>query len=185
MDAIHGKSLTSEWTKRSQESQTKLLNQLKSLVDELRRVTPPPGIGVANINGGPLYDIRLMGPSRFGPFPSIKDFHKHVRGGLEAHPDHTPEIAQLIAWHENANPVPVLTHGDLSSFNVLASGDRIVGIVDWETAGWYPWYWEYSTAWNANPQNEFWRKEVGRFLDPMPKEDLEMERVRLKWFADI
>ncbi|KAJ8111095.1 hypothetical protein OPT61_g6228 [Boeremia exigua] len=173
MDNIRGKSLDSGWTRRSQESRTKVLDQLRSLVDEMRRVPPPPGVGVASVDGGPLYDMRLMWPSRFGPFSTVKDFHRHVRGGLEEHPDHAPEITELIAWHDNVRPEPVLTHGDISSFNVLAEGDRVVGIVDWETAGWWPWYWEYSTAWNANPQNEFWRKEVDRFLDPMPKEDLD------------
>jgi len=34
----------------------------------------------------------------------------------------------------------VFTHGDLSSLNVLVRGDQIVGIIDWETAGWYPSY---------------------------------------------
>jgi thiamine kinase-like enzyme len=78
----------------------------------------------------------------------------------------------------------VFTHGDLSSLNVLASGDKITGIVDWETAGWYPSYWEYSTAWNVNLQNEFWRDEVDKFLEHMP-EELEMEKLRLQYFGDV
>jgi hypothetical protein len=31
-------------------------------------------------------------------------------------------------------------------------------MVDWETAGWYPPYWKYTTASQANPQNMiFWK----------------------------
>ena len=43
---------------------------------------------------------------------------------------------------EETSPI-VFTHGDLSSFNIVARVDGIVGIIDWETAGWYPSYWEY------------------------------------------
>lgn len=58
----------------------------------------------------------------------------------------------------------VLTHGDLSSLNILAHGDDIVGIVDWATAGWYPSYWEYTTACQVNPQSSIWRSETDHFL---------------------
>lgn len=41
----------------------------------------------------------------------------------------------------------VLTHGDLTLGNIIISDlpgpRRIVGIIDWEQAGWYPDYWEY------------------------------------------
>jgi thiamine kinase-like enzyme len=78
----------------------------------------------------------------------------------------------------------VFTYGDLNSMNIIASGDGVVSIIDWETAEWYPSYWEYITAWNVNPQNQFWREEVDRLLHPMPKE-LEMEKIRLKYFGDV
>ena len=119
-----------------------------------------------------------------GPFKSVHDFHLHLRGGFETLPIHFPDVGELIALQDRDWPPPVFTHGDLSSLNILARGDKIVGIIDWETAGWYPSYWEYTTAWQANPMNYFWREEVDKFLDPMPKE-LEMEKIRLKYFGDV
>ncbi|KAJ5719781.1 kinase-like protein [Penicillium malachiteum] len=77
-----------------------------------------------------------------------------------------------------------LTHGDLSSLNILVRGDYIVGIIDWETAGWYPSYWEYTSAHQVNPQNSFWVHEIDRFLQPMP-EELAMERIRQQYFGDV
>lgn len=114
----------------------------------------------------------------------IHDFHRYLRGGLEANPEHRPEIRELISWQDELWSAPVLTHGDLSSLNILASGNKVVGIIDWETAGWYPSYWEYTTAWNANPQNQFRRDEVDKFLQPMT-DGLEMEKIRLKYFGDV
>jgi RIO-like serine/threonine protein kinase len=46
-------------------------------------------------------------------------------------------------------------HGDLSSLNIIVRGDTIVGLIDWQTAGWYPSYWEYTTASPVNLQNFF------------------------------
>lgn len=77
---------------------------------------------------------------------------------------------------------PVFTHGDLSSLNILCRRDEIVGIIDWETAGWLSPYWEYVTAWNVNPQNLFWQAEVDSFLTPWPHAR-RMDAVRRKYFG--
>jgi hypothetical protein len=45
-----------------------------------------------------------------------------------------------------------------------------VGIIDWETAGWYSSYWEYTTACQVNPQILSWAHEIDKFLTPMPEE---------------
>lgn len=38
------------------------------------------------------------------------------------------------------------THGDLNPRNILAKDGKITGIVDWENAGSYPEYREYTKA---------------------------------------
>jgi len=82
-----------------------------------------------------------------------------------------------------ADDVPlVLTHGDLSSLNIMVQGDTVVGIVDWETAGWFPKHWEYTCAKYVNPYNPFWADPIDDFLEPMPRE-LEMENIRRKYFG--
>lgn len=72
----------------------------------------------------------------------------------------------------------------LVDFIFWCGGMRLLGFVDWETVGWYPEYWEYTTACQVNPQNSFWISEIHRFLDPMP-EELAMDRIRQKYFGDI
>lgn len=118
-----------------------------------------------------MWDCRLSGLSDFyGPFKTVHDFHKHLREGTEARPGLLPEVEQLTSQHDKLNAAPlVFTHGDLSSLNVLTNGDEIVGLIDWATAGWFPPHWEYTTARNVNPQNEFWRDEVDKFVQPMHK----------------
>ena len=183
MERVDGGMLGRMWSARSQESKKRIFRQLKAMVDEMRSISPPKGMGVANVDGGMLSDCRLPAPTRFGPFKDVPEFHKHLRQGWEADPRHYPEVSELISLHEGSWPLR-FTHADLSSLNILVRGDDVVAIVDWETASWYPSYWEYTTACYVNPQNEFWRLEIGNFLEPMPKE-LAMERIRLKFFGDF
>lgn len=184
MDRIRGEPLGQGWVQRSEESKTKALSELKRLVQEMRGI-PAPGPGVQNVDGGSLFDPRLPGPSlRFGPFESMQDFHKHLRGGLHSDPNLDPEINDLIKQQDGPWPPPVFTHGDLNSLNILVQGDKVAGIIDWETAGWLPSYWEYTTACQVNPQNSFWLDEIDKFLDPMPTE-LAMEKIRQKYLGDF
>ncbi|KAF2023627.1 hypothetical protein EK21DRAFT_105175 [Setomelanomma holmii] len=133
MEGIHRDPVGLGWLKRSEESRVKILDQLKDMVGEMRRIIPPIGIGVAHVEGGPLNEPRLPGTSNyFGPFRTVQDFHRHLRGGVEAHPMHEPDISELISQQDKLQSAPVFTHGDLSSLNVLASRDDIVGTIDWE-----------------------------------------------------
>ena len=184
MERIKGDMIGIGWVNRSEESKIKLLTQLKNMVHEMRELRPPEGIGVSSVIGGPMFDCRLPGASlRFGPFSSVQSFHRHLRGGIEFDPGLDCEIKELIRQHDRDWPI-VFTHGDLSSLNILVHGDDIVGIIDWETAGWYPSYWEYTTACQVNPQNSFWINEIDKFLTPLP-EELRMEKTRQKYFGDI
>ncbi|CBF69421.1 hypothetical protein AN6463.2 [Aspergillus nidulans FGSC A4] len=182
MERIKGDMIGMGWVHRNEESKAKLLTQLKAMVQEMRAIPPPGGTGVSSVDGGALYDCRLPSPTlRFGPFPSVQAFHRHLRRGMEFDPGLDFEVKELIRQHERDWPI-VFTHGDLSSLNILVRGDDVVGIIDWEIAGWYPSYWEYTTACQVNPQNPFWLNEIDKFIAPMPDE-LKMEKSRQKYFG--
>ncbi|KAJ5218979.1 kinase-like protein [Penicillium cinerascens] len=184
MERIRGDMIGSGWVHRSEESKTKLLAQLREMIRELRELKPPETMKVASVDGGSLYDCRILGPSmRFGPFDTTKDFHRHLRMGMEFNSKLDADVKDLIKQQSKSWPL-VFSHGDLSSLNILARGDKVVGIIDWETAGWYPSYWEYTSACQVNPQNSFWINEIDKFLLPMPQE-LAMEKIRQKHFGDI
>ncbi|KAF1345058.1 kinase-like domain-containing protein [Delphinella strobiligena] len=189
MEKMKGHKLAIGFTERSEESKSRLLAQLRSMVDEIRAIQPQHGTRVASVDGGSLYDMRLPGlgvvypvrtPWRFGPFDDVKAFHLWLRQGIDKIDDrYTPDLKNLIAMHQSKDwGLPVFTHGDLSSLNVLVKGETITGIVDWETAGWYPSYWEYTTASQVNFRNQFWAAYIDRFLEPK-KQELEMERLRM------
>lgn len=180
MDRIKGEMIARGWAKRGEESKAKLLLQLKAMILEMRELRPPDNMGVASVDGGALYDCRISGPSYFGPFDTLQDFHRRLRMGVDFDPRLDSDVQNLIKQQDSTWPLK-FTHGDLSSLNILVRDGDIVGIVDWETAGWYASYWEYTTAYQVNPQNSFWINEIDKFLDPMPQE-LEMEQIRQRRF---
>ena len=194
MKRIKGHKLARGWCKRSEESKACILGQLRATVDEMRKIKSPYGFAVSNVDDGSLYDMRL--PSlglrypevtslRFDPFEDIPAFHRWLRRPALVIDDRNhQEVNKLIRAHENTDwALPVFTHGDLSSLNILVRGEKVVGIIDWETAGWYPSYWEFATASQVNFRNEMWAEYIDRFLEPR-REELTMERIRMKYSGD-
>lgn len=183
MEKISGMPAVASWERRSEQSKGKLLGQLKAIIDEMRKIPPSDG-NFSNVDGGSLYDPRLPALDRFGPFENTQEFHTFLRNSIEKEPPGYPEVDEMISMHKREWGQPVFTHGDLSSLNILVRCDDIVGIVDWETAGWYPAYWEYTSASQVNPRNTFWADYIDRFLEPWPAA-LKMEKTRQRWWGVI
>ncbi|KAF9234106.1 hypothetical protein BU15DRAFT_53040 [Melanogaster broomeanus] len=73
--------------------------------------------------------------------------------------------------------VPVyLTHGDLLPRNILVDGSRITAIIDWETAGFYPEFWEYCRMHDPGWMTPAWAHVLARIL-PGPRRDREIAAV--------
>ena len=90
----------------------------------------------------------------------------------------------MVIKQDGLWPQPVFTHGDLNPFNILERGDQVVGIIDWEFAGWHPCYWEYASAWYGNRIRQGWQELPTKFLDAYLTE-LEMEKTRQRWWGDF
>lgn len=182
MSRIPGSPIGHKWEQRPEASKARLLKQLEAYVEEMRLLEPShPGM-IEDVDGDKLYDTRLSGrPGGFGPFTSIQNFHAFLRDGIGSAPGQIPEVNELVEKHDHYRFTTRFTHGDLNSMNIHVKGDDIVGVHDWEAAGWFPEYWEYTSAKNVNPYNGFWEAEVGKFLDEYP-EAAHMEQLRQKYF---
>ena len=66
--------------------------------------------------------------------------------------------------------------------NILVRNDRVVGLLDWELSGWYPDYWEYTSAWLGSVSRTEWRELIPKFLDRFP-EELGMEGICRRWWG--
>ncbi|KAK4888032.1 hypothetical protein LTR27_013021 [Elasticomyces elasticus] len=165
---MRGTYLGHGWYNRTGESKQRVLKQLKGMVAQLVDLKSEHG----------TRDI-------WGPFNSVADFHRalvdHQDIGSITH-DKLHDLQDLARFYDQQGPETVFTHGDLSSLNILCEGDNVTGIVDWETSGWFPPYWEYVCAWNVNPQNEFWQQELDKIL-PALSRARDMDTIRRKYFG--
>ncbi|KAI1397807.1 kinase-like domain-containing protein [Hypoxylon fuscum] len=187
MSKMKGKMAWYGWPSRTEESKSIILAQLRRMVTELRSVPPPEGASVGGVDGGPFCDCRLPSKLLWGPFATIRDFHEALANGADLDAEYTDlpdDVHELFEFYRQSDTQLVLTHGDLSGMNILVEGDDVVGIVDWETAGWLPPYWEYTCTKYVNPFNESWAADVDKFLEPMSHE-LNMERIRQKYFGAV
>ncbi|EEP76340.1 predicted protein [Uncinocarpus reesii 1704] len=115
---------------------------LKRYVAELRKM--PKNVGelqICNSQGGGVLDWRIPDSQREElRFETEKHFNKYLTDPF------WDEIRSRAAVSHNIPHDIVFTHGDLNPRNILAENGKITGIVDWENAGWFPEYWEYTKA---------------------------------------
>ncbi|CDO75914.1 hypothetical protein BN946_scf184873.g3 [Trametes cinnabarina] len=108
--------------------------QMKDYLAQLRTIpkTVNPDMAICNVSGECCIDPRLSGWNPVGPFPDEAAFSQLMR-----FPDDPARRGHKI----------VFSHGDLNPRNILVDrfvrpdgsrGWRVTGIVDWETAGFYP-----------------------------------------------
>jgi serine/threonine protein kinase len=194
MERVKGKMIGNVLDGLEHDGQQRIFAQLKRMMDELRSLVPPPGTGVQSCTGGNLWDSRIArSRTRFGPFSTIQDFHFWLRDGFR-YDDHKhkermegeegQEMADMEVMQDGPWPPPVFTHADLNPANILVHGQEVVAIIDWEFSGWYPHYWEYTSAWYGNRIRTAWQDDLPQFLETHSAE-LVMEITRQKWWGDL
>ena len=199
MDYIHGQTLWSWWHTASAESKECVRRQLKGHMSNLRSVTNPIPNRVGGLKGGVIYDYRYTSgkganphtEDSFGPFYSAYEFHLWLRNGFTGRDpfeageksNQEADIDRMCQIQDRRDYATKLTHGDFNSQNIIVRNNKIAGIIDWEMAGWYPDYWEYTSAWHVNACDDFWRPEVESILEGHRYAvELEADNIRRRYF---
>jgi thiamine kinase-like enzyme len=191
MERIQGEVITAAWKNLSKKSREKIFRQLKQSIDELRALKPTDGTIVASCVGGSVREARIpRAHPRMGPFKNIQEFHIFLRDNFRLEEskgkregEDRQQLVEMVTKQDGPWPETVFSHGDLSPFNILVRGDEVAAIIDWEGAGWFPHYWEYTMAWYNNLLRTDWHEALSKFLDAFPAE-LEMEKVRNRWWGE-
>ncbi|KAF1841896.1 kinase-like protein [Cucurbitaria berberidis CBS 394.84] len=117
---------------------------LKQFIAELRQIPHKTDseFQICNSLGGGILDWRI-GDSQHKDlrFRDETEFNQMLTFDLPLDEDAWKQISRSHGVKHDI----VFTHADLNLRNILVDENgRISGIVDWECAGWYPEYWEYS-----------------------------------------
>ncbi|KAG7123908.1 hypothetical protein HYQ46_000965 [Verticillium longisporum] len=146
MEALPGNG--TDYTNMSPEQVQAFGNELSGYLHQLRNLEPPEKGLVGSVNRESLLDHRV-GHVRFGPFHSVDDFHSYLRLGGPLDTWIYDPVVKAIHGRSGTYGVR-FTHADLNPSNIQYHNGRITGIIDWEFAGWYPEYWEYTKMWFAD-----------------------------------
>ncbi|EPE35019.1 Protein kinase-like (PK-like) [Glarea lozoyensis ATCC 20868] len=154
MSRAEGEPLTNLWHKLLPEQKESLRGQLFLILKQLRIFT---ALGAQDVEGGKLDDLLIgdcpvprprykkIGFTADKWFESLKS---ELQVGL-AKKHKTKDMTIIEAEYQKLkgrfpNPEPyVLTHGDLDFSNIIVKDNQITAIIDWEHAGYYPWWAEH------------------------------------------
>lgn len=171
MEFIKGRLLADVWHALSSDQKHDAMRQLKGYMAQLRSLTPSNPTRVQAVNGGPIIDSK-MDSAPWGPFDDVEAFnrrfgHEYVRNRLD---QYDPTFSQAFAKVEGRRWKVAFTHGDLGPYNILWDDGKIVGIIDWECAGWLPEYWEYYMCYMGSFGSSEWWDMLDEVADRYPDE---------------
>ncbi|TFK64980.1 kinase-like protein [Pluteus cervinus] len=165
MDFIEGSQLFPNSLFLPSDDQEVIAAQLGDITQQIRSLPLPAQTVLGSWEGGPYRNTYFRVPwdksiLPAAPFQSVSEFHEHwVKRGSQADVD-PPSLP-------NPNEIPIVpTHGDLSGRNILIKQGRIVAVVDWETFGWYPNFWETMIIRRNTPAVPGWLEAFERAIGP-------------------
>ncbi|KAI9747698.1 MAG: hypothetical protein M4579_007411 [Chaenotheca gracillima] len=164
MDYVSGDTLEEVWPKLQEDEKSRILDQLQDILRQLRSLK---GSFIGSIDGSFCEDVLFSEcADPVGPFESEKAFSAGMIAALQEKDQNiwVDLVSRMIESTMHGHEI-VLTHGDFLPRNILIQGDKVVAILDWEMAGWYPEYWEYCKimyhpAWQAGWANEKWEERI-------------------------
>ena len=162
MSLVPGRPADIVWKYLSGDQRAHILEQLKGYIRQLRALVPPSP-SVASANGGPIFDYRLASNRICGPFPTVDDFHYFLRGTNSPIETWADDDFCRSAYISHIEPYHVVkfTHGDLLPRNIMIHKGSISAIIDWDSAGWRPEYWEVTKArYSGHTAPEIWLNAI-------------------------
>ncbi|OJD11386.1 hypothetical protein AJ78_07836 [Emergomyces pasteurianus Ep9510] len=143
-----------------------IFQELKLYLDTMRKWPNPwGGDRICSLTGSAIRSVRVRN-HKVGPCENEQEFNDYLISAAfsrmfssEKAYRHARNRAQKL--HSMPHRV-VFSHGNLKHHNVMVHKGRISGFLDWESAGWYPEYWEYTTSLRFTRETFWWFNFVAR-----------------------
>ena len=160
MTRVPGKELGQIYETLDDDEKHAVLRQLDHYLRVIRSWKSPLGENrICSLVGTPLRSVRMPN-HRAGLFESEEEFNDYLiepawSGGFPSEMYHNEALNRGKGMARSPHRI-VFTHGDLQHHNLMIHQGRITGLLDWESAGWYPEYWEFTTALRFAREDFWW-----------------------------
>jgi aminoglycoside phosphotransferase (APT) family kinase protein len=176
MELVPGESLEDVWDRLGDLDRENIQEQLRDILLELRQVNPEI------IPRSPLIYDNFFWPrckdlqEKYPSVHTCDKFIEHlvmtlIKTSSVYEPARTAQVVRMLKTLPSGQPL-VFTHGNLDPRNIIIDfvdgKAKIVAVLDWAQAGYYPAYWEYVKAhWEEDSDVIF----DGGFEDVFPTPD--------------
>ncbi|KZT60857.1 kinase-like protein [Calocera cornea HHB12733] len=144
MTAARGQSLMAVEDQLTPEQIKSIGLELRDYLVEMHKIPNPYKYGLCSSDGRGL-DAPRFGGSDIGPCENIRSFHSWLYRRMGKHwPTMQPRVQPIFDKYDER--CTIFSHGDLSSDNIMVHDGRLSGLIDWETSGWMPPYWDFFCA---------------------------------------
>ncbi|KAI1093218.1 kinase-like domain-containing protein [Rostrohypoxylon terebratum] len=188
MELVEGRTLEDAWDYISEDERISICSELQGMVSAWRQLSQKlfsesPYIGKSSVPWSYVLRVQLMIEGHVGqrplldwiwvsscaptagPFEGVCQFHDWFTTSFKRRRNHSdlPQEPHPYRAHLPDDVPIVFTHADLHPSNIMISHQpptaaRVVSVIDWQQAGWYPAYWEYcKSRWSwSNTLRESW-----------------------------
>lgn len=141
---IPGLDLEKAWPQLQETEKLDISQQLESIFVELRSI-PFPNNQPIGVGGENCKDIRRNVRISSKPMYNVDQFQDFIFTGSKT------ASSLYVDFLRSLFPAPeakcVFTHGDVRPANIIVQKDesetwKVVAIIDWQSSGFYPEYWE-------------------------------------------
>ncbi|KAI9871928.1 MAG: hypothetical protein M1830_002287 [Pleopsidium flavum] len=143
MERIKGQTLEAAWSIMSTADKERVADQTADCLLQLRRFR---SARIKSPDGGPVYSgFLFLAELHFphGPYSSDEELWQDMAAALKKLPEKARE--RFRKRMPKSSPY-TFTHGDLTNVNIMVEDGNLTGIIDWEAAGYFPAWWEFTAA---------------------------------------
>ncbi|KAF2785466.1 kinase-like protein [Melanomma pulvis-pyrius CBS 109.77] len=180
MTRLPGKDLGQVHEHLSDEERQTICEEMHTMQSAMRSWPHPwGGERICSVVGTSIRSVRIPGHS-IEPCKSESEFNDHLLSVASEHDfpcrsQFEQKLACVRKLHSVRHSI-VFTHGDLKHHNIMVHDGHVSGFIDWESAGWYPDYWEFTTALRYCRKNFWWYEFVSQLGGSEYSNEMESER---------
>ncbi|CAL5870869.1 uncharacterized protein PFLUO_LOCUS5110 [Penicillium psychrofluorescens] len=162
-ERVDGQTLEKAWPSLSESQKKDIADQVSEIRKQLCSLT---STSIQTIDQGPCYPKLLFFDGKpHGPFNSDSELWDDLFLTFQEKSWPQQVLENLRKRVPKCEPY-VLTHSDLNLSNIMVKDGKLAAILDWESAAYYPiWYEWIAASWAWTKEDAEWKKLLLESLD--------------------